>query len=202
MYAYKSIYFRYGEYLELSEHLHKYVKVKDDILMVGCGNSKLSADLFDVGFTKMINIDISPIVIKQMCQTNKVKRPDLSFLQMDALNMTFTDSQFSAVIDKGTLDALMPDDSEDSNEQVEKYFSEISRVLRLGGRYVCISLLQEHIMKKVLAYFANNNWMLRVVRCYDAEKKSAETQEGLIMPVFVVIATKFKNLPQIVSSIF
>lgn len=39
----------YGEYPELCGILHKYVKPKDDVLMVGCGNSKLSADLYDVG---------------------------------------------------------------------------------------------------------------------------------------------------------
>lgn len=40
---------RYGEYPELCGHLHKYIKVKDEILMVGCGNSKLSMDMYDVG---------------------------------------------------------------------------------------------------------------------------------------------------------
>lgn len=41
---------RYGEYPELCGLLHKYIKPKDVILMVGCGNSTLSADLYDVGY--------------------------------------------------------------------------------------------------------------------------------------------------------
>jgi hypothetical protein len=41
---------RYGEYPELCGHIHKYIKPKDMILMVGCGNSTLSADLYDVGY--------------------------------------------------------------------------------------------------------------------------------------------------------
>lgn len=41
---------RYGEYPELCGQLHKYIKPKDEILMVGCGNSKLSTDMYDLGF--------------------------------------------------------------------------------------------------------------------------------------------------------
>lgn len=43
-------FFRYGEYPELCGHLHKYIKPKDEVLNVGCGNSKLSMDLYDVGY--------------------------------------------------------------------------------------------------------------------------------------------------------
>lgn len=39
----------YGEYPELCDHLHKYIKSKDIVLNVGCGNSKLCMDLYDFG---------------------------------------------------------------------------------------------------------------------------------------------------------
>lgn len=42
--------FRYGEYPELSGHLHKYIKRQDNILIVGCGNSSLGQNLFDIGY--------------------------------------------------------------------------------------------------------------------------------------------------------
>lgn len=41
---------RYGEYPELCGHFHKYIKTKDEVLNVGCGNSKLCMDLYDVGY--------------------------------------------------------------------------------------------------------------------------------------------------------
>lgn len=50
-------------------------------------------------------------------------RPDMVYQQMDALNMTFGDCQFSVVLDKGTLDALMPDDSEDIRRKTDKLFN-------------------------------------------------------------------------------
>ncbi len=34
-------------------------------------------------------------------------------------------------------------------------FQEIDRILKVGGRYICISLLQEHILHRLIAYFHN-----------------------------------------------
>ena len=75
---------RYGEYPELCEVLHKYVKTSDKILMVGCGNSQLSENMYDVGYRQITNIDISDIVIRQMCDRHREQRPDMTFLKMDA----------------------------------------------------------------------------------------------------------------------
>ncbi|XP_037038786.1 eEF1A lysine and N-terminal methyltransferase homolog [Bradysia coprophila] len=186
----------YGEYPELCGHLHKYIKSKDEILNIGCGNSRLSMDLYDVGHRQIMNIDISQLVINQMISKNKTDRPDMQFLQMDACNMSFAKDKFSVVLDKGTLDALMTEDTNEVKETAEKYLSEISRVLRIGGRYVCISLLQEHIIRELVDFFPKNNWMFRVVRAVEAEQKTAESSnDGTSMPVFIVIATKFGKLP-------
>lgn len=57
-------------------------------------------------------------------------------------------------VDKGTLDALFVDTSDKVVADVEKMFDEIDRVLKLVGRYVCISLLQGHILDKVLSVFS------------------------------------------------
>lgn len=75
----------------------------------------------------------------------------------------------------GTLDALMTDDSNEVRETSERYMNEISRVLRVGGRYICISLLQEHIIRQLVNFFPKNNWMFRVVRAVEAEQKTAES---------------------------
>lgn len=55
---------RYGEYLEFCGVFYKYVKIVDNILMIGCGNSVLSENLFDVGYYNIINIDISDVVVR------------------------------------------------------------------------------------------------------------------------------------------
>lgn len=72
-------------------------------------------------FRNLINIDVSKIVIKQMKAAN-IKRPELIFEEMDATSMSYPDGQFSVVLDKGTLDALMPDDKEETKNTIAKYF--------------------------------------------------------------------------------
>lgn len=68
--------------------------------------------------------------------------------------MAFGDGDFTVVVDKGTLDALMVDSSEKVVSDVEKMFLEIDRVLKLMGRYICISLLQAHILEKIVPFFS------------------------------------------------
>ena len=60
-----------------------------------------------------------------MIAKNKTKRPDLIFEHMDATAMTYPDDKFSIVLDKGTLDALMPDSTPETNNRINKYFTVI-----------------------------------------------------------------------------
>lgn len=152
----------------------------------------------EIVFRKITNIDISSIVIKQMLSQKDKERPGLKYIQMDALNTSFEDEQFSVIVDKGTLDALMPDDTKETIKKIDQYFSELQRILKSNGRYLCISLLQDHILHKLLDYFPSNNWMFRAVRCFESEAKSVENGENA-MPVFIVVCTKFKALPRKVS---
>lgn len=79
---------RYGEYPELCGILHKYIKPVEKMLVVGCGNSQLSENLYDVGYHNITNVDISDIVIKQMSDKNKDKRPEMSFIKMDVMKVS------------------------------------------------------------------------------------------------------------------
>ncbi|XP_064615984.1 LOW QUALITY PROTEIN: eEF1A lysine and N-terminal methyltransferase-like [Liolophura sinensis] len=183
----------YGEYPELCDVLHKYIKPSDKILMVGCGNSQLSGDMYDVGHRDITNIDISDIVIKQMTDKNREKRPDMKWVKMDMSQMSFADGQFSAVLDKGTLDAVMTDDSEEVSSKVDQMFKEIGRVLRQGGRYVCVSLLQDHILRKVLKYFPEIGWPVRIHQI--SEQTNPAEEKEFHMPVFLLVFTKFRKIP-------
>ena len=54
----------YAEYPELKLSFSEYdIKTTDRILMVGCGNSKLSHQMWEAGYKDVVNIDISPSVI-------------------------------------------------------------------------------------------------------------------------------------------
>lgn len=65
----------------------KYVRPTDRILVAGCGNSELSADLYDIGYHSIVNVDISSTVIRQMSAKHAEIRPDMKFLQMDLLEV-------------------------------------------------------------------------------------------------------------------
>lgn len=74
--------------------------------MVGCGNSELSEQLYDVGYKHLTNIDISETVVTHMNQRNAERRPGLTFQQVDATQTPYDDASYQAALDKGTLDAM------------------------------------------------------------------------------------------------
>jgi len=63
---------------------------------------------------------------------------------------------------KGALDALFPKDTKENCDKIETLFKEIERILNEKGRYVCISLLQTHILRELLAYFTTKNYKIEI----------------------------------------
>jgi SAM-dependent methyltransferase len=100
---------------------------------VGCGNSELAAQLHEAGFQRVSSIDVSPSVIKQMRSAHPEKKyPGLTYEVMDACHMTFHAAFFDTVIDKATLEAI-------PQMYHAAYLLEMTRVLRLGGKYIVIT---------------------------------------------------------------
>lgn len=116
-----------------------------DILVPGCGNSELSEKLYDAGFKRITNIDFSKVVIGNMLRKHLRARPGMLWRVMDMTNMQFSDGAFDVVIDKGGLDALM--EPELGPTLGLQFLSEVKRVLRSGGKYICISLVQTHVIE-------------------------------------------------------
>ena len=86
----------YQRYSGIQELLQKYVKKDDAVLMAGCGNSRLSEDMFEDGFANISNVDISRVVIDQMGDKYKDK-PALTFQQMNVCSLGFPDESFDIV---------------------------------------------------------------------------------------------------------
>ena len=104
--------------------------------------------------------------------------------------MNFADSVFDCVIDKGTLDAIMTDDSADTIEKVTTMITEIRRVLKNNGRYICVSLAQGHIVDFLVTQFATG-WLVRLhlVKLSDSMEET-KGSIGKALPVFMFIMTK------------
>lgn len=161
------------------------------VLVVGCGNSELSEQMYDLGMCEdIVNIDISDAVIRQMRERSASTRPKMSYLLMDMLQMDFPDGHFQVVLDKGTLDALLTDEEQATLAKVDQMFAEISRVLQVGGRYLCVSLAQAHVLKKAVEYFSQEGWVVRV-----HQVASSGDKQQFVLPVFVYVMTKFRKIP-------
>jgi len=66
--------------------------------------------------------------------------------------LQFADGSFSAIVDKGGLDALMGEDTAGSEEAGRKLLAEVTRLLkpRKGSVYICVTLAQGHVLSGCL----------------------------------------------------
>ncbi|XP_056133670.1 eEF1A lysine and N-terminal methyltransferase [Lampris incognitus] len=176
----------YGDYNKLCGVLHKYIKLQDKVLVIGCGNSELSEQMYDVGYKYLTNIDISNTVVTHMSQRNAARRPELTFQQVDATQTPYEDASYQATLDKGTLDAMA---SEEEGALARKMLTEVSRLLNVGGRYVCVTLAQESVIRLAVEHFVQMGWAVRLHCLHDTESE----EDSFALPVFVLICTKFRQ---------
>ena len=110
-------------------------------LDIGCGMSLLSEELLVHKIaSKVTAIDFSDVAIEHM--RKRSSSVGLEYIWMDATGLKFKDHSFDFVIEKGTLDALLTDESENSdmNSKGTKLLSEVKRVLSdEGGTFVSVS---------------------------------------------------------------
>lgn len=86
------------------------------VLVVGCGNSNFSSDLYETGVEDVCSIDFSEQVITKM----KCKQPFLEWVKMDMTSMVeFEDALFDVVLDKAAMDALVTDEGDPWNPSSE-----------------------------------------------------------------------------------
>lgn len=136
------------------------------ILVLGCGNAPFSADLYDAGYTNIVNIDYSSTVICTMKERHALSRPHMQWLVMDMTNFPTSTATtentskmvFDIVIDKAAMDALLVNEGDvwyPNPTVVSTAYSmchSVSRVLTNGGTFVQISLTQPHFRTKYLLH--------------------------------------------------
>ena len=82
------------------------VEATHNVLVIGCGNSRLPERMWAAGFRSITCIDISSTVISHM-QARYVDREGMDFLCMDAKRMDrFPDDQFDLIIEKACMDSM------------------------------------------------------------------------------------------------
>lgn len=127
----------YQRWAGVRDVITQHITPSHQILNIGAGNSRMSEEMFDEGFTNITNIDISQVVIKAMQEKYRDKQPSMKYQQMDVRSLEFSDGSFDSVVDKGTLDSVLCGDGSTANTM--KMLSEIYRVLGPNGVYIAIS---------------------------------------------------------------
>ena len=180
------------------------------ILMLGCGNSELSAQMYDAGCEAITNVDFCPGVIREMMGKNLRRRPRMQWLVADITALPrgsrrFPDRGFDVVVDKGGLDALHSDDGDeegggggggggDGVSSVDfarggaaaavGLAASVRRVLAPGGRYACVSLCQRAVLSGLLAsYRLRGGWEVSI----EAPPPPPDMASSPLQPLCVVV---------------
>ncbi|XP_077204331.1 EEF1A lysine methyltransferase 4 [Paroedura picta] len=125
----------------------------DRNLVLGCGNSALSCNLYQLGYTDITSIDYSSACIASMGDYY-AHCPGLRWVVMDARALAFRDGSFDVVLEKGTLDSMMVEEtdpwcvSREARTLLDQVLAEVSRVLRPRGRFISITFAQPHFRKR------------------------------------------------------
>ncbi|KAL7098958.1 hypothetical protein ACP275_09G051800 [Erythranthe tilingii] len=121
------------------------------ILVPKCGKSELSEHLYDAGFTNITNLDFSKVAIAHMLRRNLSERPMMKWRVMDITRIQFEDKTIDAIIDNGGLDALMV--PELGSGLGRRYLSEVKRLLKPGGKYICLTLAESRVSDILFSMF-------------------------------------------------
>ncbi|XP_048203204.1 endothelin-converting enzyme 2 isoform X1 [Perognathus longimembris pacificus] len=155
----------FGGFASFRALLEPELRPDDRILVLGCGNSALSYELFLGGFPSVTSVDYSSVVVAAMraCYAHV---PTLRWETMDARAMRFPSGSFDVVLEKGTLDALLAGErdpwavSPEGVHTVDQVLREVSRVLAPGGRFISLTSAGPHFRTRHYAQ-ARYGWSLR-----------------------------------------
>ncbi|KAL7109346.1 hypothetical protein ACP275_06G170500 [Erythranthe tilingii] len=153
------------------------------ILVPACGASRLSEHLYDEGFTEITNVDFSKVVIQAMMKRNIRARPEMKWRVMDITNIEFPSGIFDAIVDKGGLDILM-DSEHGPRSGPLSYISEVKRLLKAGGRYICLTLAEPLVLDLLFSKF-RFGWKINLYTISDEASPGTTTQQ-----TFMLVAEK------------
>lgn len=130
------------------------VQSSDRVLELGCGNSRLSMDMFHDGITQITCSDLSPIAVQQMQKRLEEENcTGVTVAVADMLNLPFQDNAFDVVIEKGCMDVLFVNSGDpwnpkpETRKSVSSMLESVHRVLSPNGVFISISFGQPHFRR-------------------------------------------------------
>lgn len=151
---------QYDWFKDYSQFKHlciPHIQPSDSVLILGCGNSSLTQDLYQDGYRNLTSVDLSPIVIEQMqAKAAAASQGEIKWQVADMLDMPYANQTFDVVIEKGTMDVLFVDNNQPFDPKAEvkhrvfKMLDETHRVLRPAGVFISVTFAQPHFRKPFL----------------------------------------------------
>ncbi|KAM9323157.1 EEF1A lysine methyltransferase 4 [Pholidichthys leucotaenia] len=154
-----------GNFSKFQHILEKHVKKEDSILILGCGNSSMSGDMYSAGYHTITNIDYSSVCISSM-SAKYSHCPGITWHQMDVRQLSFPDASFDVILEKATLDAIMVEEktpwsvSPETACFIHQALTEVSRCLKPGGRFISVTFAQPFFRKRLYAC-AEYKWSVK-----------------------------------------
>eukprot|EP00892_Ulva_mutabilis_P012740 jgi/Ulvmu1/9839/UM056_0080.1 len=129
----------YLSYSSVAQVIEQHVARDAPILHIGVGTSTMHEEMAASGYQFITNMDYSRKCIDVIRNRWQARRGSSScqmqFEVADCRNMrSFDDNSFAAVLDKGTMDAMLC--AEDDTGNACKMLNEVYRVLSNGGAYL------------------------------------------------------------------
>eukprot|EP00668_Euglena_longa_P030234 GGOE01037669.1.p1 GENE.GGOE01037669.1~~GGOE01037669.1.p1 ORF type:complete len:257 (+),score=36.92 GGOE01037669.1:106-876(+) len=128
-----NLYDWYASYEQLEKILRPLAGAGSRILILGCGNSSLGAQLYNAGYENVVNVDVSEVCIAKM-RAQCSSMPRMQWVVGDCTQLNFPSESFDVVFDKGTLDALLC--GPQALQNAYRMNCAVQRVLRTGGHFI------------------------------------------------------------------
>jgi len=133
----------------------RYNGAQPSILILGCGTSTLSSDLYQSGYCDVTSVDYSEVVIEKM----RKKHPELTWKVVDVHDLSaFQSNSFDIVIEKALIDIFLVGVKNQWRLKTEKaaelagICSDVSRILKpTGGVFISVTFSPPHFRKMVYA---------------------------------------------------
>lgn len=131
----------YCDYVTLAPIIRQYQPANDSVrtLHLGVGTSAVPQAMIGDGYRHHIATDISDTLIETLAAAAAGTDSGIDYQCMSATDLQLDDSSFDIVIDKGTIDALTCNDSDNDSGDCARLVSEANRVLTSGGIFVLVS---------------------------------------------------------------
>ena len=113
----------------------------------------------------MIGVDIAPSALAQ-----QQRLTSCCLVQCDMLALSFRDSSFDLVIDKGAIDAMLCSQQASNNITVDAVLAQVERLLRPGGVFISVTCEGPAARKSMLERAASSFCQMSVAKVPKSER--------------------------------